>query len=484
MKKNRVHFYTIFEYISRFWFILIIPFLQQIVFLSYNITEIISTLSMNILTLTVLIWICILEYKNSFYRAGNRYFYVKKGLFIRKTALMPYNNIHFINVKNNFVPSLFGAVKLSLDIPSKSYNNSNIDITLDANRLNLTLKKMFPKEGLNLIYKGETLKMIITAASWSNPATGLLIAVPFVSKAGKILSQELSDNFYETINIGIRFLAIGIPPIAAGIAYIMLFGWTIAFLVMLLRYANFKVLKKDDDIVIKRGLINKRHQIMSIGDINAISIKQTLLMRFLRLYTTYINAIGIGKEKGEQRMLIAASSKRELRLYLNKILDFKLIDKKRIIPPKNAFWSYIRSPAIAIMLLFSVFLFVFLFFGYYIKLIVFLTVFLFVFLLWWLMVRIIAYKDSGLSICGNSILISSYRRLSLTSSVILLDKLQYILISQNPIQRFSKLCNAKVYFFSETVDYFKVKQLPLRAVENLVESLENFKIVDKKSDSL
>ena len=70
MKKHRVHFYTVFEYISKFWFILIIPFLQQIVFLSYNITEIISTLSMNILTLTVLIWICILEYKNSFIGQG------------------------------------------------------------------------------------------------------------------------------------------------------------------------------------------------------------------------------------------------------------------------------------------------------------------------------------------------------------------------------------------------------------------------------
>lgn len=468
MKKHRVHFYTVLEYLSRFSFILIIPLIQQIIFLSYNIIEIVRTLSVNIVVVISLISLCVFEYRSHLYRAGKGYFYLKKGIFIKKTLLMPYRCIHSIEIKRNLIRSFFGAARLSLDTPSRQKSSTDIKLTLSYKALENTVKSIFPLKELSLIYKAKKFKIFMTCISWSNPATSLLLSVPFINKMGKILSSEISDRIYSTVNIGIKFLAVGIPPLAAGLAYLILFGWMMGFFVQLVRYYNFKLFKNNDDIIIKRGFINKTEQIINITNINAISVKQTLIMKILKLYTTYINIIGIGKEKGEQRMLIAASSKKELNLYLGNLLSLELVSKKDVFPPKKAFLSYIRTPLIFIFILFIGFFILFLFFSVYIKVAMFLTMFIFIFLLWWLAIRILGYKSSGISIYKGSILVSGYRHLSLITSIISLKKVQFISIKQNPFQYFSGLATVKVYFFSEQADYFKVKQIPLKDIEKLV----------------
>ncbi len=473
MNKHRVHPYTIFEYLSRFLFVIIIPLIQQVIFLSYNITEIINTLSINILSVGVLIFLCILEYRANIYRAGQKYFYLKKGLFQKRIISLPYNRIQFINIQRSLIPSIFGAAKLSLDAATKDPTAPDISINLSKSALLKAAKPLFPKKDLHYVYKADILKLIITAASWSNPATGLLLSVPFINNFGKVLSAELNKNLYETVNIGIKFLAIGLPPAAAWIAYIMLAGWVVAFSFMLLRYINFKVFKSKDNVLITRGLISRVTQIIDTQNINAILLKQTLIMKIFKLYTAYINVIGIGKEKGEQRMLIAASLKQDLKILLDELLSLNTKSTDGIKPPKKAFFSYIRTPLIYISTLLVVLFLLAIKFKMYIKIIIFISLFMFLLLIWWLIIRILGYKHAKLSISQESIFINGYKHLSLLSSIISLNKVQYIQITQNPLQRHVSLANVKIYFYSERSDFFKIRQLPISDVENFVEMFEN-----------
>lgn len=477
MKYNKVHPYTITEYLSRFIIIIIIPVLQQLLFRPMSFLDELYTYSINIISIIILFVYSAGEYKSTMYAIENGFIITKYGWIIKRKSIIPINNVHSIVIKKLVIPSLIGAVKLKINMSSGNKRKSDVDLTVYKRDIEKSVNEIFPNKKLKTLYKASELKIFLMSISWSNSATGLLIASPFINKIGVVLGEEISQRIYSTIDISINLIALGVPPLAATLAYIFLAGWVISLFLQLLRYSNFKLKKFEGGIIINRGLIGTTKMIIDTESINAISIKQTLLMRLFNLYSAYINAIGTGKDKDDKSMLVAATSFDNISKVLSLVSNLKFNPGKKIKPPKKALKGYIFLPVLSIALI-IMFGFLLIKIGVYPRLVFLADIFLFIIITWWLAIRVIAYYKSFLSVRDDMLLLSSYKRLSLIFTSMQLNKIQKVKITQNPVQKLSGLADIKIFIYSNRKEYFIVKKVPHRDVENLVESIENLQNIN------
>jgi hypothetical protein len=63
-------------------------------------------------------------------------------------------------------------------------------------------------------------------------------------------------------------LAFGIPPAAAAAAYLLLFGWLIAFVLNFLRHQNFFLRRRSRSLYVSSGLFTLREYSIALRDIN------------------------------------------------------------------------------------------------------------------------------------------------------------------------------------------------------------------------
>lgn len=471
MRYSKVHKYTIAEYLYQFAFLFLIPIIQQLLFQPRSIIEIISTMGVNIAFVIILILWCVQEYKRLGYHAGEKYFYVKRGVFFHRRSEIPYDCIQSVQIKQGVISYFFGAIKLSLDTPAGRKKDSDISLTLSHKVLNSTLENIIPTKDTRNVYRSGTIRILLMSSSWANPATGFLLLAPFINRIGIVLGEEITDRLYSTMDLSLYLVAIGVPPIAAVVTYLLIFGWLIAMIVQLFRYSNFKVACTEDTLTISRGLLAYHKRIIKKSKINAIAVKQTLFMRLFKLYSAYVQTIGSGKESGDKSMLVAAARYHEMQDSLSNLVKLPIKNDNSIVPPRRAVKSFILLPLTLILaaLLISIIMVIS---NVYNKVIGTMLLFSVLFITWWFFLRLVAHRTSGLSLLDEHIVVSGYNKLSLVSATVDLEKVQAISIYQNPFQRFNGLCKVRVYVFSETNEFFTVKNLELKEVKNLVRDVK------------
>ena len=75
------------------------------------------------------------------------------------------------------------------------------------------------------------------------------------------------------------------------IAILVVFGfvlaWVIALIGTMLKYANFNVIKKEHDLVISQGLLERRQITIPLKRIQAIRINENIVRQWLGYGTVY-----------------------------------------------------------------------------------------------------------------------------------------------------------------------------------------------------
>ena len=107
-------------------------------------------------------------------------------------------------------------------------------------------------------------------------------------------------------------LAFGIPPLAAIIAFVILGGWLVSFLMNLVRHLRFSVTRQGGRLSVQSGLFTRREYFIAIKRINLIELRQTLITKLFGFYTAFIHANGYGKKKDELSVLMPASDSLDL----------------------------------------------------------------------------------------------------------------------------------------------------------------------------
>lgn len=467
MKSRRTHPYTIIETMSKFLFVLILPLVQQILYLYTDFFTMASTVTIDLSILFLILSYCFFKYNTKKYICCSKYISIEEGVLSKSYIEILTKNIASLTLKYKVFPSLFGSNKLIINT-LHSRKKSKIELNLSRKKLLNIIDILIPKRKAKYVYKAPLNKIILMAASWSNPVKGIIIIAPFINKLGKILGQEISDKLYHTVDIGVNIIAKIVPPVFAGLTYILLICFLIAMLFIIFQYSNLRVIRTDDSIIISKGLINSSQKILAIDSINTISIRQTILMKILRLYSAYINVAS--SDKDEQNLLIAPSTLKILYYNLRKLIkaDVRVRADRNSRPPKKAIKGFVLPPLLSIIA--AIIIYLLLPKG---QLLTLLTIFLELIFISWFIIRVEGYRNTYACIQDDKIFISGYTRLTLYSNIIPKEKIQYIKVSRNPLQRFSGLATIRIYIKSDKKEVYKAKQLKLEYVGNFVENIEN-----------
>lgn len=472
MKSKHLHPITIWNYLSKYAFFLIIPIVQTLLARPTG-----WILLSNLFVLIFFLALAVFQYLSCSYSIGDREFTYRSGILFRIRRTIPMQRFLSATVRCNPLLSLISAAQLYLDTPAGSRKNADVVMTLNKRGLQNLWNSMTVNH--KRVYRASNKRILLMAASWSNPASGLLLAGALLNRTGKIVGQALTQRLYEAVNQSYVLVAIGIPPATALLGYLLAAGWAVAFLHQFLHYANFSIgtvpsnpntfiRAEEDFLTTQRGLFVKNRQLLSRDAICAVSIRQTLVMRIFKLYSAYLHTFGSGKEKGDRSLLFAAIRKPELRQYLTAIFRKPLFSTKNSLnnthPSKAALFSFLFTPLLLLICLLVLISLLYWLYPEFAPLLFFFVPPV----LWQLAIHFFAWKGSMLLVEKDKILASGYRCLTLYTACIPREQLQRVSVKQTFVQRFSGRCNVYLCTGAEKTGCFTVNNLDKQEVLKLL----------------
>ena len=132
MKYRSVSIYTMWTYISRFLFLLIIPLIQQIILSVTGIKEIIYTMWPSMTILGIILIISFIKYKSLKYAINKNNLFLNKGFLIKRKLAIPIRSINVIDKKCTIILSpqnrFVYATIITRKMPIRNYRFSIVAI--------------------------------------------------------------------------------------------------------------------------------------------------------------------------------------------------------------------------------------------------------------------------------------------------------------------------------------------------------------------
>lgn len=469
---KKAHIYNLIEDIYDVFPLFVLPLLQNLLYNPTSLPAIITNFGLSIVCVILIFTAIILEYRSVLYLEKENSVYTKKGFFLKKRADIPYPCIQSVYINKNIIPRLFGARKYFINTPGSFTAKGDYELYLRRqNSLALT-ENIFGKENKTIRYNGGFLRIILMSATWSNALTGLLISIPLLYRTSSAIGEIFRDYFMEKFDIASYIVKIGVPPALSGLATILVISWGIAYLTQLMRYSFFTAKIGNNIIHIARGFINRADFYTTKDKLNAIQIKQSVLMLVLNLKSAYISVIGSGVQKGDRSLLIPADREENINKVLSHITTLPREENYKVKARKTEFMSYLWFPFYSILGTIAgiVILNYFGFFGEIVRMPVFTLLGIFVY---WLFFRMYAFTKSSITACNEAVMIDYFKKLNITRTYIPYNKIQYIKVYQSPWQRLSKTANLRIYVYSNKEKYYKIKYLKYKTVMEIVDIIES-----------
>ncbi|KIL52199.1 PH domain-containing protein [Jeotgalibacillus soli] len=263
----------------------------------------------------------ILKWLRFTYRLEQEELRIEYGLFVKKKRYIPFERIQSLNYSEGIFHRPFNLVKIKVETAgSSSSMESEAELTAitkeEANELNRIIaqakKRLKEKgtgsnleidtddfdgaEGLGVIEEEApqekilyrmSIKDLLVMATTSGGAgvviSGVLI---FLLQFGDLIPIEaVIDELVEVVQAG---LVLAVILVFIG----LVIAWIIAVAMTLLRYADFTVKLVEKDLIITRGLLEKRQTTIPLNRIQGIRFNQNIVREPLKYITVTIESAG------------------------------------------------------------------------------------------------------------------------------------------------------------------------------------------------
>lgn len=237
---------------------------------------------------------------------------IEKGLIQRQKISIPIKNIQAIHLRQSWLHRLLGLTELLIDSPGTQSAEANISLT-KAQAIELKSYIFDMKAGLGseslvvgedasanarqfredmLLFglePGDLIKLGISANHFRAFmiliafAYGILQNIRQVSETSYTeASSQFLDLLFSNTMAGIVMLSIGV----------VLISILISFTRVILRYANFRINRRDNGFSIKTGLIETKEKVISLEKIQYVKWSANWLRQKMALYELQLVAIG------------------------------------------------------------------------------------------------------------------------------------------------------------------------------------------------
>jgi putative membrane protein len=387
----------------------------------------------------------------SWYRFRYRVFegelQIKKGILVRKNVYMSKDRIQVIDVTEGLIQRIFGLVKVEVKTAGGGTESATINaITFEeAEELKKELRtKHSSLQNDKDIIEGEEVEFIgdefldewnistkeLVLAAFTSGNFGLIASIlgAFSGQLDAVITDETIDYLKDALP-GLN----NVTLIITVVVVILVVSWTLSFLGVIFNYSDFSVKKTEKELLIRSGLIERKHITIPFDRIQAIRFIEGILRQPLGCGMLYVESAGFEQNVKERSIvLVPFISKNKMNGFFERFLSDFHIPELDVKPPNRSFFRYLRRPNYLLMIAIPI--------AWYFWELGWLMSFLLIpaTILGWL-----RYKDTGLYFDSNMMALQ-FRNLNRKTAFVRRKRIQVAEESTNPFQRRKKLSSLSV----------------------------------------
>ncbi len=290
------------------------------------------------------------------YRVEEGEIRIDQGVFVKKRRYIRLERIQSIDVTEGILQQLFSLAKISIDTAGSSKDEAEAVLSAipkeEAAMFQALLKEAkngqesggqgnpaMQEEAEVKVLFGMSFKELLLMAATSG-AVGVVFsgAVALVSQFGEFIDFNQAYSRIESM-IAIASTLLFLLLIAAG----LLFAYVIATIGVVLKYAYFTVKKSGNEIIITRGLLERRQFTISSRKIQAIRVVENLIRQPLGYATVYVETASgsVSDSENAKVMLFPLIKKSRLKAALSAVTEEYVVDMPKNNVPKRALKRYV-----------------------------------------------------------------------------------------------------------------------------------------------
>lgn len=287
------------------------------------------------------------------YEVTDREIRIEYGLFVRKRRFIPFERIQSLHLTQGIIHRLFGLVKFQIETAG-----GNVEPEAQLSALTREqaehIREWIRKQDQNddtVTERHEELEAVEDIEyEFKLPKKALLIVASTSGKFGilfsfiaAILSQIdelLPEQFFESIYNAL--ISSSILFVSAIVLFVAIIAWIVSFITTLLRFGGFTLTKKQDDLVISRGLLEKQQLTVPLNKVQAVRIDEGLLRQPFHYAMISVEIAGDSGQDQDQSTIIHPLIKTsEVYPFLQKVLPTFVEDYPFQSVPKRARRRYV-----------------------------------------------------------------------------------------------------------------------------------------------
>ncbi|MHA6253016.1 PH domain-containing protein [Oceanobacillus sp. CAU 1775] len=440
-------------------------FLLVIAFVTFELLTFVIVGSLYILLMVVIGAISWYRYS---YWVDEDALHMEYGVFRRTKRTISKNRIQSIDLTQNIIHRLFKLTKVQIETASTGLKaEAALAAVTYAKgielREQLKYRKTVEEDETEAEEENEEVKKQISfnhllLAGVTSGGVGIILSFLLVglSELEEFIPESIYDVTFEW------FLSTSIITALLLILVILVFVWMLSVGWTLIRYGNFTISRVDDELLVTRGLLERKQLTIPMHRIQAIGIEENILRQPFS-YVSIVAEIAGGstdKQTDASVILFPIMEKNKVQEFLNEFVpsfswDIEESNWKK--PPKKALKFYILRSGFLFLVL-SIALF------YFLPAFSWAGLLIFALALYrgWM-----SYQDAGFDVAENRLLLR-YRVLKRVTVLLYPKRIQAFEQAQHRLQRRDKLSTMRISIISSIGGkHYRIRDLNEAEIDDL-----------------
>ncbi|WP_338471488.1 PH domain-containing protein [Niallia sp. XMNu-256] len=346
----------------------------------------------------------ILSWLRFTYRVEEGELRIESGLFVKKKRYIPFERIQSIDFSEGLLQQAFGLVKVKIETAGSS-SPAEPEAVLTAIKKSealaiqevLTSIKYSDKAELTeeepieqeIIYKMTPAQLVLLSSTSGGAGVVISGAIAFILQFDELIPFDFVVKEFQGL------IANGVVFISMIVFLVLLFAWIVAVIGTMFKYAGYTVKKVENDLIITRGLLEKRQLTVPLNRVQGIMISENVVRQPFGLCSVFLESAGgsLEKDATAKALLLPIIRKKEAANLLSRLLDDYHFTPEMARAPKRALRRYLFRGLIFPVLIIVVSLIFFRPWGY-------LSLFIIPLALSWSYLK---YKDAGWNVQGHQL---------------------------------------------------------------------------------
>ena len=455
---------------KNFW-LLLIPLIRGLIYLRGDVYAWVRGAYVDILVILVIAGSAYLRWYFTWYEVKGTSIVIKKGIIAKARFTVPFTSICAISAERKFLFRPIKAVNLYLDTNSGTLQSADVQITVrlkDYEALFKIISKRKESSGVKTSYRPSQTNLVLFSFLFSSTLSGVVFLATLLIQSSKIVGHSLEQTLFTAVTDVSRKLALGLPPLAIGISFVISAGWIFSFVSSLLRYLGFKIERVNKIINIHTGFFTRRHYYINSDKINYADLRQNLLTKLFSIMSVHVNCSGYGKAKNEIPVFVPITTKNQVYSSLQLLLPNMSVISGGIKPRWNYFFRFIWVPFFSMLGIPVASFILNRIFPLWNSMILFVAVMSEIPIIWLLIAKFTHFFTTRISYSDKSLCLQYSFGYAFHTILIPKNKISKITVKQSITQTPAKSCDVRVYSNSEFTKCHRVICMPIDDVLKLL----------------